>query len=63
MPGSVLQVRVSAGDQVAAGQVLLVLEAMKMENTVSAPAAGRVEQVLVEVGRQVQRGEPLVELA
>jgi acetyl-CoA/propionyl-CoA carboxylase biotin carboxyl carrier protein len=63
MPGSVLQVRVAAGDQVAAGQVLLVLEAMKMENTVSAPAAGKVAAVLVEAGRQVQRGEPLIELA
>jgi acetyl/propionyl-CoA carboxylase alpha subunit len=62
MPGSVIAVRVSEGDQVEAGQVLLVLEAMKMENTVPAPAAARVARVLVSTGQQVQRGEILVEL-
>jgi acetyl/propionyl-CoA carboxylase alpha subunit len=63
MPGNVLGVRVVAGDEVEAGQVLVVLEAMKMENNVAAPAAGRVAQVLVIPGQQVQRGETLVELA
>ena len=63
MPGSVIAVHVAEGDQVGAGQVLIVLEAMKMENNVSAPAAGKVERVLVQVGQQVQRGETLVELA
>ncbi len=62
MPGTVLSVRVSEGDLVDAGQVLVVLEAMKMENTVPAPAAGRVARVLVEPGQQVQRAETLVEL-
>ncbi|HSH21129.1 MAG TPA: biotin carboxylase N-terminal domain-containing protein [Candidatus Caenarcaniphilales bacterium] len=63
MPGSVLQVRVSEGEQVEAGRVLVVLEAMKMENAVPAPAAGRVARILVQAGQQVQRGDPLVELA
>jgi methylmalonyl-CoA carboxyltransferase small subunit len=62
MPGSVIAVRVSEGDDVEAGQVLVVLEAMKMENNVPAPAAGRVARVLVSAGQQVQRGETLVEL-
>ena len=62
MPGTVIYVRVSEGDEVEAGQVLVVLEAMKMENTVPAPAAGRVARVLVTPGQQVQRGEVLVEL-
>ncbi|HEY6608576.1 MAG TPA: acetyl-CoA carboxylase biotin carboxyl carrier protein subunit, partial [Candidatus Limnocylindria bacterium] len=51
------------GQEVEAGQVLVVLEAMKMENTVPAPSAGRVERVLVERGAQVRRGETLVELS
>ena len=63
MPGTIINVRVADGDEVDAGQVLVVLEAMKMENTVPAPAAGRVERVLVSEGQQVQRGEALVELA
>jgi excisionase family DNA binding protein len=63
MPGNVLAVRVKEGDAVEAGQVLLVLEAMKMENNVSAPAAGRVARVLVAPGQQVQRADTLVELA
>ena len=63
MPGSVLEVRVTPGQRVEAGQVLVVLEAMKMENGVPAPAPSTVAGVLVEVGQQVQRGQPLVELA
>ncbi len=62
MPGSVISVRVTEGDEVEAGQVLIVLEAMKMENTVAAPFAGRVARILVEPGQQVQRAEILVEL-
>jgi biotin carboxyl carrier protein len=62
MPGAVLAVRVSEGEQVEAGQVLLVLEAMKMENAVSAPGPGQVARLLVQSGQQVQRGDALIEL-
>jgi excisionase family DNA binding protein len=62
MPGVVLAVLVAAGDQIEAHDVLLVLEAMKMENAVAAPAEGEVARVLVRPGQAVQRGDVLVEL-
>jgi excisionase family DNA binding protein len=62
MPGVVLAVRVAAGEAVEAHQVLLVLEAMKMENAVTAPADGAVTRLLVRPGQAVQRGDVLVEL-
>ena len=62
MPGAVLRVAVGAGDAVAAGDVLVVLEAMKMELAVSAPADGVVRSVLVSAGQLVARGQALVEL-
>jgi acetyl-CoA/propionyl-CoA carboxylase biotin carboxyl carrier protein len=62
MPGSVLVVRARAGDRVAAGDVLVVLESMKMELQVVAPAAGTVERVAVAAGERVASGQLLVEI-
>jgi acetyl/propionyl-CoA carboxylase alpha subunit len=62
MPGTVLRVDVAEGQDVAAGEPLLVLEAMKMELAVSAPADGTVTAVLVAAGDLVARGQALVEL-
>jgi urea carboxylase len=59
---SVWQLAVEPGDQVVAGQKLVVLEAMKMESAVVAPAAGVVARVLVTPGDQVEAGKPLVVL-
>ena len=59
MPGTVVSVAVEAGQQVAAGQPVLVLEAMKMQHTVSAPHAGTVAQIEVKPGAQVAAGEVL----
>jgi 3-methylcrotonyl-CoA carboxylase alpha subunit len=59
MPGLVKLVRVAAGDRVAKGQPLLVLEAMKMEHTIAAPHAGEIAEVVAE-GRQVTDGTVLV---
>jgi len=63
MPGSVLDVRVSEGESVAAGDVLLVLEAMKMENELTASQAGTVVKILVNKGDTVENAEPLVILS
>ena len=60
MPGTILKVNVSNGDAVKEGQVLLVLEAMKMENEILAPKAGTVTQVLASRGSSVDTGAPLV---
>jgi acetyl/propionyl-CoA carboxylase alpha subunit len=59
MPGAVVRVLVEVGASVAAGQTLVVLEAMKMEHTVAAPAAGVVTQLLVSAGQQVDAGSVL----
>ncbi len=63
MPGTILAVNVKAGDTVAAGQVLMVLEAMKMENEIMAPRAGKVASVNVDKGAAVESGTVLCSLA
>ena len=63
MPGLVVRVLVEPGVAVGAGQGLVVVEAMKMENELKAPAAGVVEKVFVARGDRVEKGAPLVELA
>lgn len=62
MPGRVVEVLVSAGDDVAAGGLLLVLEAMKMQNEIRTPRGGRVLRVEVERGKPVDGGARLVVL-
>ena len=62
MPGNILKVNVSAGQSVKEGDVLVVLEAMKMENEIMAPKAGTVAQVLVQKGSTVDTDATLVVL-
>ena len=62
MPGKILDVRISAGQRVNAGDILIILEAMKMENEILAPAAGTVISVNAYVGASVNAGELLVVL-
>ena len=61
MPGLMVRIDVKAGDQVIAGQGVAAMEAMKMENELRAPAAGRVKAVHVAVGQAVEKGAVLVE--
>jgi glutaconyl-CoA decarboxylase len=60
MPGTILDVKVSAGQTVAAGELLCILEAMKMENEIFAPCAGTVSSVAVSKGATVNPGDVLV---
>jgi biotin carboxyl carrier protein len=62
MPGRVVEVRVQAGDQVEAGQPMIVLEAMKMQNEIQAERSGTVARVFVTAGEAVEGGDPLVEV-
>ena len=62
MPGLIVRVNVSDGDRVRAGQGLVVMEAMKMENELRAGAAGVVRRVLVSPGSAVEKGALLLEL-
>jgi biotin carboxyl carrier protein len=62
MPGTILDIKVAPGESVAAGQTLLILEAMKMENEIPAPQAGIVDTVQVSRGASVNAGDLLVTL-
>lgn len=63
MPGLVIDVAVSEGQELKEGERLLILEAMKMENSILMPNDGQVKQVLVKPGQAVEKGQVLVELA
>ena len=60
LPGTVLDIKVSVGKQVNVGDVVLILEAMKMENEVTADTAGQVKEILVDKGAAVGAGDPLI---
>ena len=63
MPGNIIRVEGKEGDQSKAGQLLVVLEAMKMENEILAPHDGTVAQVIVSKGSTVETDSPLIVLA
>lgn len=63
LPGTIKQVLVSVGQEIAAGDTVVVMEAMKMENNITAEFGGKVTAVKVAVGDQVQSGQALVETA
>lgn len=62
MPGRVVKILVAEGDEVAAGQPIVVVEAMKMENELRAPAAAKVKRIAVSEGQNVEGNVVLVEL-
>ena len=60
LPGTVVEINVAPGDNVTKGQVLCVLEAMKMNNPIQATHAGTVRRIMISVGQQVQHDAPLM---
>ena len=60
MPGKVIAVLVAAGASVERGAPLVIMEAMKMEHTITAPATGTVKEILYAVGEQVAEGAELI---
>ena len=62
MPGTIVRVNVKAGQSIKSGEVLAVLEAMKMENEIMAPHDAKVLQVLVDTGTKVDSGTPIMVL-
>ena len=60
LPGNVLSIKVNQGDTVKEGDVLLIIEAMKMENEVAAPCDGSVQQIVASVGQMVSTGDALI---
>lgn len=63
MPGNILRIDVNQGDTVKEGQILVILEAMKMENEIVAPKDGTVAQIVTSKGAVVDTGSPLVIIA
>lgn len=62
MPGLVLQIAVAEGQEVAEGDKILILEAMKMENSILIHAAAKIKKIMVKAGQAVEKGQILVEL-
>ena len=62
MPGTILDVKVNVGDTVAEGQVLMILEAMKMENDIVAPVAGKIAAINVKKGDSVNSNDALASI-
>lgn len=63
MPGNILAINVNVGDTVSEGQVLMVLEAMKMENEIMAPISGKITSIGVTTGAVVESGAVLCTIA
>lgn len=62
IPGSILEILIKVGDSVAAGQTLIKMEAMKMENDINSTSSGTVKTIHVSVGDAVSQGQALVEI-
>ena len=62
LPGTILEMKVKVGDEVKAGDTLLIMEAMKMENNIKADKAGKISEIKVNIGDSVLEGDLLIEI-
>jgi biotin carboxyl carrier protein len=62
LPGLIIEVKVKVGDKVGVGDVLLVIETMKMENNIVSPVAGTVKEIMISDGANVGEGVPLISI-
>jgi biotin carboxyl carrier protein len=60
IPGLIIQIKVNVGDSVKAGQLVAIMEAMKMENDITAPVSGTVKEILVQKGVDVSTGDVIM---
>jgi biotin carboxyl carrier protein len=63
LPGTIIEIFVKAGEQIESGQVILIIEAMKMKNSIRATRAGKISEVLVNAGETVAHKQTLVKFA
>ena len=63
MPGKVTKIMVNAGDSLKKGDIIMILEAMKMQNEIGAPAGGKIKSIKVSAGQSVKPGEVLAVIA
>ena len=62
MPGTIISVNVKVGDSVKVGDVLFILESMKIKNEIKSPQDGKIKEILVTEGQYVKRRETLVDI-
>lgn len=62
IPGTVLRIEIKEGQEVKEGQVLLILQAMKMDNKIAAPFSGKIKKIYITEGAKIPKGELMIEM-
>jgi biotin carboxyl carrier protein len=62
IPGTILEIKIAVGQEVKCGDVLMILEAMKMANEITAPISGKIKRIEVSIGDVVPKGKLMIEL-
>ena len=63
IPGTIVEIKVKEGQRISYGQVLLILEAMKMYNEIEAKIDGKIEEISVSAGDRVEKGQPMIQIS